>query len=71
MNKNIQCSNLIDIDAHIKVIYIDSSRIKLLRLSPKSSHIYKNILIIKNTYVIKQLKFQINSQHSNMLSIII
>jgi len=34
-NKNIQYSILIDIDAHIKVIYIDSSHIKLLTLSPK------------------------------------
>jgi len=35
MNKNIQHSNLIDIDAHVKIIHIDSSHIKLLRLSHK------------------------------------
>jgi len=31
MNKNIQYSNLNYIDVHIKIIYIDSSYIKLLR----------------------------------------
>ena len=35
MNKNIQYFNMIVIDAHSKVIYIDSSYIKLLKLSSK------------------------------------
>jgi len=41
---------LIDIDACIKIIYIDSSHIKLLRFLPNidSSHIYKNFLSLRS-----------------------
>jgi len=40
---------LIDIDARIKIIYIDSSHIKLLRcfLNIDSSNIYKNFLSVR------------------------
>jgi len=40
---------LIDIDARIKIIYMDSSHIKLLRcfLNIDSSHIYKNNLSLR------------------------
>ena len=42
-------SPLIDIDAHIEIIYIDSSHIKLLRcfLNIDSSHVYKNNLSLR------------------------
>jgi len=53
---------LIDIDARIKIIYIDSSHIKLLRCLQNidSSHIYKKNLIskIRHWYM---LTFQIYS----------
>jgi len=41
---------LIHIDARIKIIYIDSSHIKLLRcfLNNDSSHIYKNFLSVRS-----------------------
>jgi len=41
---------LIDIDARIKIIYIDSSHLKLLRcfLNIDSSHIYKNNLSLRS-----------------------
>jgi len=53
MNKNIQHSNLIDIDAHIKIIHINSTHTKLLRL-------FKTFLPLRID-VIKQLMFQIYS----------
>jgi len=42
--------HLIDIDARIKIIYIDSSHIKLLRcfLNIDSSHIYKNFISLRS-----------------------
>jgi len=42
--------HLIDIDARIKIIYIDSLHIKLLRcfLNIDSSHIYKNNLALRS-----------------------
>jgi len=41
---------LIDIDARIRIIYIDSSHIKLVRclLNIDSSHIYKNSLSLRS-----------------------
>jgi len=49
ISMTILCS-LIDIDARIKIIYIDFSHIKLLIcfLNIDSSHIYKNFLSLRS-----------------------